>query len=90
MAAVLLTKSNETSRSFAQKIDLHAPRLFSHMASYNAPCLPLKLEMRFRKSLVKLTGSAMRIKSKKPKGKKTMKEKKKKEVASPGCESGSL
>ena len=35
-----------------------------------------KLEIRFRKTLAKLKGSAVRIKSKKPKGKKTMKEKK--------------
>ena len=33
-----------------------------------------KLEIRFRKNLAKLTGSAVRIYSKKPKGKKTMKE----------------
>ena len=32
-----------------------------------------KLEIRFRKNLAKLTGSAVRIDSKKPKGKKTMK-----------------
>ena len=76
MAAVLLTKSNETSRSFAQKIDL--PALFSHMASNNAPCLPLKLEIRFRKNFAKLTGSAVRINSKKPKGKKNDERKKKK------------
>ena len=35
-----------------------------------------KLEIHFRKNLAKLTGSAVRIDSKKPKGKKTMKEKK--------------
>ena len=35
-----------------------------------------KLEICFRKNLAKLTGSAVRINSKKPKGKKTMKEKK--------------
>ena len=35
----------------------------------------LKLEIRFRKDLAKLTRSAVRINSKKPKGKKTMKEK---------------
>ena len=34
------------------------------------------LEIRFRKNLAKLKGSAVRIKSKKPKGKKTMTEKK--------------
>ena len=32
-----------------------------------------ELEIRFRKNLAKLTGSAVRVKSKKPKGKKTMK-----------------
>ena len=37
----------------------------------------IKLEIRFCKNLAKLTGSVVRIKSKKPKGKKTMKEKKK-------------
>ena len=36
----------------------------------------LRLEIRFRKNLAKLKGSAVRIKSKKLKGKKTMKEKK--------------
>ena len=40
------------------------------------PQLAVKLEIRFRKNLAKLTGSAVRINSKKPKGKKTMKEKK--------------
>ena len=39
-------------------------------------CDKFKLEIRFRKNLAKLTGSAVRINSKKPKGKKTMKEKK--------------
>ena len=34
------------------------------------------LEIRFHKNLAKLTGSAVRINSKKPKGKKKMKEKK--------------
>ena len=43
-----------------------------------------KLEIRFRKNLAKLTGSAVRINSKKPKGKKKMKEKKKLDVATPG------
>ena len=57
------------------------------MASNNAPCLPLKLEIRFRKNLSKLTRSAVRINSKKPKGKKTMKEKKEEEVATLGYES---
>ena len=42
------------------------------------------LEIRFRKNLAKLTGSAVRINSNKPKGKKTMKEKKKLEDATPG------
>ena len=41
--------------------------------------------MRFRKILAKLTGSAVRINSKKPKSKKTMKEKKM-EVTTPGIE----
>ena len=36
----------------------------------------VKLEIRFSKNFAKLKGSAVRIKSKKPKGKKTMKEKK--------------
>ena len=44
----------------------------------------IKQEIRFCKNLTKLTGSAVRINSKKPKGKKTMKEKKKLEVATPG------
>ena len=44
------------------------------------PLLYMLLEIRFRKNLAKLTGSAVRIKSKKPKGKKTMKEKKTKVV----------
>ena len=43
------------------------------MASNNAPCLPLKLEIRFSKDLAKLTGSAVRINSKKPKRKKEKK-----------------
>ena len=47
--------------------------------------LPLKLEIRFRKNLAKLTRSAVRINSTNPKGKKTMKGKKK-EVATQGYE----
>ena len=43
----------------------------------------ITLEIRFRKNLAKLKGSAVRIKSKKPKGKKTMKEKK-----NGGCQAG--
>ena len=36
----------------------------------HAPLKKHKLEIRFRKNLAKLTGSAVRINSKKPKGKK--------------------
>ena len=46
----------------------------------------IKLEIRFRKNLAKLKGSAVRIKSKKPNGKKTMKEKKKKGIVASGFE----
>ena len=45
------------------------------------------LEIRFRKNLAKLTGSAVRINSKKLKGKKTMKGKKNLGEATPGFES---
>ena len=48
----------------------------------------IQLEIRFRKNLAKLKGSAVRIKSKKPNGKKTMKEKKT-EVATRGFERAS-
>ena len=40
----------------------------------------IQLKIRFRKNLAKLKGSAVRIKSKKPNGKKTMKEKKKRRL----------
>ena len=55
------------------------------MDRVHAPIKKHKLEIRSRKNLAKLTGSAVRIKSKKPKGKKTMKENKI-EVATPGFE----
>ena len=45
----------------------------------------IKLEICFRKNFAKLTGLAVRINSKKPKGKNTMKEKKM-EVVTPGFE----
>ena len=48
-----------------------------------------KLEISFRTNLAKLTGSAVRINSKKSMGKKTMKEKKV-EVATAGCEPAPL
>ena len=47
--------------------------LQSHLQSQNNT---VQLEIRFRKNLAKLKGSAVRLKSKKPKGKETMKEKK--------------
>ena len=47
----------------------------SHHRSRNF-CRHYYTKIRFRKNLAKLKGSAVRIKSKKPKGKKTMKEKK--------------
>ena len=40
------------------------------MDRVHAPLKKHKLEIRFRKNLAKLTGSAVRINSKKPKGKK--------------------
>ena len=43
----------------------------------------IQLEIRFRKNHAKIKGSAVRIKSKKPNGKKTMKEKK-----NGGCHAG--
>ena len=46
------------------------------------------LEIRFRKNLAKLLGSAVRINSKKPNGTKTIKERKTKEIATPGFEPG--
>ena len=46
------------------------------------------LEIRFRKNLAKLTGSSVRINSKKPKRKRTMKEKKL-DVTKPGFEPAS-
>ena len=51
--------------------------------------IQLYQETRFRKDLAKLTRSAVRINSKKPKGKKTMKEKKKLEDATSGFEPAS-
>ena len=49
----------------------------------------ITLEIRFRKNLAKLTGPAVSLDSKKPKGKKTMKEKKKLEDAMLGFEPAS-
>ena len=53
------------------------------------PLLKVILEIRFRKNLAKLTGPAVRLDSKKPKGKKNDERKKKLEVAQPGFEPAS-